>query len=144
LLPGEAAATTVVATIAPLDDALDGMLPDMVKIDVEGFEANVIEGMKTIFRANPNVIVVMDFEPAHIRSTGLSAASWVERLRVAGLDIFEIDERNGELAPLRKTGLEEIMSVNVLIARGDPSRRTGEQAGESWLRIGSGAQAFPA
>lgn len=142
LLPGDAAASTVVATIAPLDDALDGMLPDMVKIDVEGFEANVIEGMKAIFRANPDVIVVMDFEPAHIRRTGLSAASWVERLRAAGLDIFEIDERNGELSPLRKTGLEEIVSVNVLIARGDPARRSGEQAGDSWLRLGSGAQAL--
>ncbi len=143
LLPPDAPATTVVTTIAPLDDTLDGMLPDMVKIDVEGFEANVIEGMKTIFRANPHVIVVMDFEPAHIRSTGLSAASWVERLRAAGLDIFEIDERTGELSPLRKTGLEEIVSVNVLIAHGDPSRRTGEQAGENWLRIGSGAQTLP-
>jgi FkbM family methyltransferase len=142
LLPGDTAASTVVATVAPLDDALDGMLPDMVKIDVEGFEANVIEGMKTIFRANPDVIVIMVFEPAHIRSTGLSAASWVERLRAAGLDIFEIDERTGELAPLRKTGLEEIVSVNVLIARGDPSRRSGEQAGDTWLRLGSGAQAL--
>lgn len=144
LVAGDGAATNVVATIAPLDDALDGMLPDMVKIDVEGFEANVIEGMKAIFRANPDVLVVMDFEPAHIRRSGLSAAAWVERLRGAGLDIFEIDERTGELVPLRKSGLEEIVSVNVLIARGDPARRSGERAGDSWLRLGSGAQALPA
>jgi FkbM family methyltransferase len=142
LVAGDAAAT-VVATIAPLDDALDGMLPDMVKIDVEGFEANVIEGMKAIFRASPDVLVVMDFEPEHIRRSGLSAAVWVERLRSAGLDIFEIDERTGELTPLRKSGLEEIVSLNVLIARGDPARRVGEQAGDNWLRLGSGAQALP-
>lgn len=143
LIHGDGAASTVVAPIAPLDDMLDGLMPDMVKIDVEGWEANVVEGMKAILRANPNLIVLMDFEPAHIRSTGLSAAGWVDRLQAAGLQIFEIDERNGELSPLRKTGLEEIASINVLIARNDPSRRTAEQAGESWLRLGAGAQALP-
>jgi FkbM family methyltransferase len=143
LIHGDAAASTVVATIAPLDDMLDGLMPDMIKIDVEGWEANVVEGMKAILRANPNLIVLMDFEPAHIRSTGLSAAGWVDRLQAAGLQIFEIDERNGELTPLRKTGLEEIASINVLIARTDPSRRTAEQAGESWLRLGAGAQTLP-
>lgn len=135
--------STVVATIVPLDAILDGTVPDMIKIDVEGWEADVLEGMKAILRANPDVIVLMDFEPAHIRSTGLSAASWVERLHAAGFDIFEIDERNGELAPLRKSGLEEIVSINVVIARGDPSRRNAEAAEANWLKLGAGAQTLP-
>ena len=136
LLPSDGANGTVVAPIAPLDDLLDGQVPDMVKIDVEGWEPNVIEGMKGLLRANPNLIVIMDFEPAHIRSTGLSAAAWVERMFAAGLQIFEIDERNGELTPLRKQGLEEIVSINVLIARSDPSQRDAASAGEDWLKLG--------
>ncbi|NOT41944.1 MAG: hypothetical protein HOP13_15810, partial [Alphaproteobacteria bacterium] len=99
-------------------------------------------GMKATFAKNPNVIVLMDFEPAHIRRTGLSAAGWVDRLHAAGLEIFEIDERTGELSPLRKSGLEEIVSINVLIARHDPSRRSAEAAGDSWLRLGAGAQSL--
>ena len=137
LLPSDAANGTVVASIAALDDLLDGEVPDMVKIDVEGWEPNVIEGMKAILRANPNLIVIMDFEPAHIRSTGLSAAAWVDRMLAAGLQIFEIDERNGELTPLRRHGIEEIVSINVLIARSDPSRRDAALAGEGWLRLGA-------
>jgi FkbM family methyltransferase len=136
LLQSDAASGTVVAPIVTLDDMLDGEIPDMVKIDVEGWEPNVIEGMKAILHANPNIIVIMDFEPAHVRRTGLSAAAWVDRLLAAGLQIFEIDERNGELTPLRRLGLEEIVSINVLIARSDPSQRDASSATEDWLRLG--------
>ena len=143
LIPFDTAANTTVASVAPLDTILGGLVPDMVKIDVEGWEPQVVEGMKAILRANPDIILIMDFEPAHIRSTGLSAAGWVDRLFAAGLQIFEIDERSGELTPLRTRGLEEIVSLNVVIARNDPSRRNVESATEGWLRLGSGAPALP-
>ena len=134
LLPSEGSGGTVVAPIVALDDVLADTIPDMIKIDVEGWEPNVIEGLKGTLRGNPNVILIMDFEPAHIRRTGLSAAAWVDRLVGAGLKIFEIDERNGELAPLRRNGLEEIVSINVVIARNDPSKREAESPAEDWLR----------
>ena len=143
LVSSDASNGTVVASIVPLDDILAGTVPDMVKIDVEGWEPQVIEGMKAILRANPNVILIMDFEPAHIRSSGLSAAAWVDRMQGAGLQIFEIDERNGELTALRRSGLEEIESINVVIARNDPSRRDGDATTESWLRLGSAAPTLP-
>ena len=134
----------MVTAIAPLDEILAGTIPDMVKIDVEGWEPKVIEGMQATLRANPNIILIMDFEPAHIRSTGLSAAAWVDRLLGAGLQIFEIDERNGELVPLRKNGLEEIVSISVLLARNDPSRRDGQSVSEGWLWGGDGGSILPA
>lgn len=144
LLPSETSANKVVANILPLDEILAGVVPDVVKIDVEGWEAKVIEGMHETLQANPNIILIMDFEPAHIRSTGLSSAAWVERIVGAGMKIFEIDERNGELSPLRKTGLEEIVSTNVLIARNDPSRRDALPGSEGWLWRGSGPPVLPA
>lgn len=137
LLPSDGASGSVVAPIAPLDEILADSDPDMIKIDVEGWEPNVIEGLKGTLRNNPNVILIMDFEPAHIRRTGLSAAAWVDRLLGAGLKIFEIDERNGELTPLRRNGLEEIVSINVVIARNDPSKRDAESPAEDWLRARS-------
>jgi hypothetical protein len=115
----------------------------VVLIDVEGWEARVIEGMVATIEANPNIIVIMDFEPSHIRSTGVSAAAWVERMTVAGMQIFEIDERNGELSPLRRHGLEEIESINVVLARNDPSRRDSVSATEGWLWRGSGSSVPP-
>jgi hypothetical protein len=137
LLPSETSTGTVVASIVPLDEILAGTIPDMVKIDVEGWEPKVIAGMEATLRANPNIILIMDLEPARIRSTGLSAAAWVDWVIGAGLQMFEIDERNGELTPLRKNGLEEIVSTNILIARSDPSRR---DAAQGWLWRDSGPQ----
>lgn len=137
LLASETSTGTVVVSIAPLDEILAGTIPDIVKIDVEGWEPKVIAGMEATLRANPNIILIMDLEPARIRSTGLSASAWVDWVIGAGLQMFEIDERNGELTPLLKNGLEEIVSTNVLLARSDPSRR---DAAEGWLWRDSGTQ----
>ncbi|MEQ1755323.1 MAG: FkbM family methyltransferase [Micropepsaceae bacterium] len=139
LIASDTATGKVVATVAPLDEILEGIVPDMVMIDVEGWELKVIEGMVSTIGANPDIILIMDFEPAHIRRTGVSAAAWVERMTFAGMQIFEIDERNGELAPLRKNGLEEIESINVVFARNDPSQRAALSAQEGWLWRGSAA-----
>jgi hypothetical protein len=137
LLPADHANGSVVTPIAPLDELLAGAKPDMIKIDVEGFEPKVLEGMRSVLGAHPDLVVIMDFEPAHIRETGLSVATWVEGVLGAGLEIFEIDERSGELSPLRKRGIEEIESIQVLIARSDPSRRTADAKGEGWLKLGA-------
>ena len=51
----------------------------LVKIDVEGWEPKVIAGMEATLRANPNIILIMDLEPARIRSTGLSTRSSATR-----------------------------------------------------------------
>ncbi len=133
LLPSDTATGRVVASIAPLDEILGGTVPDMVKIDVEGWEPKVIAGMEATLRANPNIMLILNLEPSRIRSTGLSAGAWIDWINSAGLQMFEIDERSGELTPLRKS-VEEIVSMNVLLARSDPARR---DADDGWLWRGS-------
>jgi hypothetical protein len=96
-----------------------------VKISVGGWELKVLEGMQGLLSAHPEIVLVMEFDPSHIRSTGLSAAGWVDRMGTAGMRIFEIDERNGELLPLRRSGIEEIVSTNVVITRNPALRREG-------------------
>jgi FkbM family methyltransferase len=46
LAPGEQGARTVTATVSTLDGVLDGERPALVKIDVEGYEAAVLEGAR--------------------------------------------------------------------------------------------------
>lgn len=116
---------SVVTSVAPLDEILGNTVPDIVKISVEGWELKVLDGMQGLLAAHPEVIIVMEFDPAHIRSTGLSAAGWVDRMGAAGMRIFEIDDRNGELLPLRRSGIEEIVSTNVVITRNPALRREG-------------------
>jgi len=59
----------------------------------------------------------------------------------AGMRIFEIDERNGELLPLRRSGIEEIVSTNVVITRNPALRRDGADDG---LWSGTGSTTFAA
>jgi len=125
VLPPGAQASTVVANVVPLDELLAETVPDVVKISVGGWELKVLEGMQGLLSAHPEIVLVMEFDPAHIRSTGLSAAGWVDRMGAAGMRIFEIDERNGEILPLRRSGIEEIVSTNVVITRSPSLRREG-------------------
>ena len=125
VLPTGAQASTVVANVVPLDELLAETVPDVVKISVGGWELKVLEGMQGLLAAHSEIVLVMEFDPSHIRSTGLSAAGWVDRMGAAGMRIFEIDERNGELLPLRRSGIEEIVSTNVVITRNPALQRAG-------------------
>jgi FkbM family methyltransferase len=125
VLPPGAQASTVVTNVVPLDELLAETVPDLVKISVGGWELKVLEGMQGLLAAHSEIVLVMEFDPAHIRSTGLSAAGWVDRMGSAGMRISEIDERNGELLPLRRSGIEEIVSTNVVITRNPALRRDG-------------------
>jgi hypothetical protein len=101
----------------------------------------VLEGMQGVLAAHPGLLLVMDFEPAHIRSAGLSAAGWVDRMTAQGLRVFEIDERNGELLPMRRSGIEEIVSAHVVVTR-NPSLRS--DGGEELVWQGMTAPGFAA
>jgi FkbM family methyltransferase len=125
VLPPGAQASTVVTEVVPLDEILGDVVPDVVKISVGGWELKVLDGMQGLLAAHPDIILVMEFDPAHIRSTGLSAAGWVDRMGSAGMRISEIDERNGELLPLRRSGIEEVVSTNVVITRNPALQREG-------------------
>jgi len=141
VLPPGAQASTVVANVVPLDELLAETVPDVVKISVGGWELKVLEGMQGLLAAHPEIVLVMEFDPSHIRSTGLSAAGWVDRMGTAGMRIFEIDDRNGELLPLRRSGIEEIVSTNVVITRNPALRREGA---DEMLWLGSGSTTFAA
>jgi FkbM family methyltransferase len=125
VLPPGAQASTVVTEVVTLDEFLGDIVPDVVKISVGGWELKVLDGMQGLLAAHPDIVLVMEFDPAHIRSTGLSAAGWVDRMGSAGMRISEIDERNGELLPLRRSGIEEIVSTNVVITRNSTLQREG-------------------
>ncbi len=57
------AGTTILVPVLMLDDVLDGELPDLVKIDVQGFETEVLRGMrKTLTQSFPIMIIAAAFD----------------------------------------------------------------------------------
>jgi hypothetical protein len=70
-----------------------GQRVDFVKIDVQGAEYLVLAGMRQVFRNNPDVVVVVEFAPELVASSGHSSEEFIAL--VASLDrrIQIIDHR---------------------------------------------------
>lgn len=95
--------TTVVESIT-LDSFLQGKKIDVIKIDVEGAEIRVLEGMKDVLATNRDVYLFVEFNPACLQSAGYSPDLLIEKLREMGFHHVEaIDDRSR-----RKTSLVKV------------------------------------
>jgi hypothetical protein len=125
-------------SVLPLDDVTEtidipsrrldtlvapGERVDLVKIDVEGAELQVWRGMQRIVGDNPNIALVLEFGPSHLRKSGQDVAAWFAELQSTGLKAWEIDEATATVRPLRKKGLADVYSINILLLRNSPSSR---------------------
>ena len=96
---------------------------DLIKIDVEGAELAVLEGMTRVIAENPELSIIAEFGPSHLRMADVEPEEWLSAFQNRGFDPFVIDELSGEcrLADLPK--LKEVESVNILFCRrGSPAR----------------------
>lgn len=97
---GEAPAT-MVAAVARMDDMIKGTV-DVVKVDVQGYEPEVLRGMQRIIRENPQIIMIVEFWPAALDARGIVPASVLSQYAAMGLDVSLM--RNG--SPMTATRQE--------------------------------------
>lgn len=90
-------AATRVAAMAPLDEVINGRV-DLVKIDVQGYESDVVAGMVRIIRENPSIVIVSEFWPSAIRGRDLSPTTVLRQYEAQGLTIRVL--RNGSVVPM--------------------------------------------
>jgi FkbM family methyltransferase len=85
--------------VVTLDDQLrdepDGRLA-FIKLDVQGQEVAVLDGMAKTLARNPDVILLVEISPDHLRTAGTSATVLVRRL-------LEIGFRGWDIQPNRLT-----------------------------------------
>lgn len=75
-------------------------VPDLIKIDVEGFELEVLRGLDGFLR-RANVEVVFEHEPYRLRERSLGPRAVIDHFRSLGFDIREIrNSATGETAAL--------------------------------------------
>ena len=91
--------------------------PNLVKIDVEGAESMVFEGMSRVLAQSPGLNIIMEWSRSHFERTVIDAGSFYRRIRDEGFRSFLIDdERPGELVALSASP-DRMEASNLLFSR---------------------------
>lgn len=111
-------ATSVQVDSFRIDDLVpDGSRVDLVKVDVEGAEALVYEGMTRVVAQNPGLYLIMEWSRSHFKRTGVDPEIFYRRMREDGFHSFLIDDgKPGEWAALPELP-ESLEAANLLFSR---------------------------
>lgn len=90
---------------------------DVVKIDVEGAEALVFEGMTQLLARSPNVCVLMEFSPGQLARAGTEPAGFLKSLSNAGWEIALIDDEAGTPCRVPIERLLDLWTCNLRLKR---------------------------
>jgi len=88
---------SVVVTCTTLDEYFEAnniaRRIDLLKIDAEGSEGLILQGMNRVLTSNPPRHIILEFIPDRVRSTGVDPAQILNRLSVSGYELFYINEK---------------------------------------------------
>jgi FkbM family methyltransferase len=114
----------IMVEICRLDDFVPQFTdraPDLVKIDVQGAEPLVFEGLRGLVEKNPGMMILLEFWPYGMTAAGFSPESFLVKLRSAGFRLHALDPRTGTIS---SSGDGEIINlcpgekhVNILCTR---------------------------
>lgn len=86
---------------------------NFVKMDVEGAEYNVLEGMKKTLKSNPSLKILCEFSPKQIREHKLEPEDVLDQLLRFGFKIYPITTAGEKIIPIdyNKSVISEIMDI---------------------------------
>lgn len=105
--PDDASNRTKIQVTA-LDDLVGSQKVDWVKIDVQGWEPNVLQGMSRIIHQNPDLKIFFEFWPQGIRQTGGNPEEFLGSFQACGLKLFSPGSDN----PLDEGARKAIAKIN--------------------------------
>lgn len=97
--------------------------PRMIKIDVEGWELEVLEGLKPHLKSASGVALIVECSPVYIRRKGLTTEEWLKRLRAFGKNIWLIGNDSPSLRPLIGADIDDC-GANLFVSSELPSALT--------------------
>jgi FkbM family methyltransferase len=117
-VPDHLTETTAEVRMVTLDGILDGdKSVDLIKIDVEGAELEVIQGAQSIIANNPDIGLIVEFGPSHLKRAGHTSVGWISKFRDMGFDYMAIHPETGLLEYMSIEQMEAQESVNLFFAR---------------------------
>ena len=94
-----------------------GQRIDVAKIDVEGAELDVLDGMARVVEENPGILIIAEYGPSHLARTGVAPKDWLSAFSSHGLQGYVIEEPSGNCVPIEQVDLSEVFSVNIAFIR---------------------------
>ena len=118
-LPQEdGAGRDITVEVTRLDDVIGPeQRLDVVKIDVEGAELDVLAGMERLVAENPDLAIVAEYGPSHLKRVGLTPKAWFEAFQAAGFEAYAIEEPTGECRRVSAADLADVASINLAFVR---------------------------
>lgn len=99
---GESESSTELIPLLTLDDALEGRYPQMIKIDVEGFEYNVLKGSKKILASKELKAIIIELNGSGERY-GFSGNLIHNLLSGNGFEAYKYEPFKRSLTQLKST-----------------------------------------
>ncbi len=90
---------------------------DLLKIDAEGAELEVLEGGMNLITTNPDIALIVEFGPSHLRRVGHTPRQWLDSFTHFGFDYRAINPDTGMLEEWSIGALEQVESINLFFAR---------------------------
>jgi hypothetical protein len=94
-----------------------------VKIDVEGAEGFVLDGMTRILQDEPRLSILLEYAPERLVETGYEPRSLLDGLASQGYEIWHIDSSRRSTVPsstdeiLRVLAPDDMVYANLLLDR---------------------------
>lgn len=90
---------------------------DVIKMDIEGAEYRALLGMRRLLERNPQVQILMEFAPGHMKRAGVSPEEMLDLIHELGFTYALIDEESAQAAPVGRQELLAADSVNLYLKR---------------------------
>lgn len=84
---------------------------DVLKIDTQGFEVFVAQGMERLLEQSGDITILMEFWPWGIERAGSSPTELLDFFSARGFGIYLIDDKRKELIPL--TSFDRILNLTL-------------------------------
>lgn len=100
-----------------LDSALSTNKIDFLKIDTQGFEVEVLKGAKELIENSPDINILLEYSPHHLKLAGNSPGELIGLLVDIGLNIYVHTKKGWLYANSETFLLKHIGHINLFCSR---------------------------
>lgn len=88
-----------------LDEYFQGQKVDFIKMDIQGYEYEALQGMRRLLQQNPQIKLIMEFWPYGLRLAGSSPSAVLQLLEECNFHVYLIDK--SQLKPYRQATIAQ-------------------------------------